>query len=575
MNLGFSKKGGGAADAPPLSFLRLDYSSFRSLVAILGRAWSRFDRRFIFAVLAWWVCVVPSVHALDEAAVNRLADEDSDVKIEAINSFVTAGDVAAIPLLRALLDENLQRFGKRLVIVADDKATDAVTGASVDTSTGQLEPITINNRLRGVLEGAIAVLKLRSSKREERIAAAKAVIDDPSEDMLPLIKSALEKEPDKEVKSLLAQARAMIEIKSGDTAVRRAAVKLLGESATPQAKQILESLLLKNADGSFVEPDAGVRQEIQRAISAIETQFLLPQLAGALFSGLSLGSVLLLAALGLAITFGLMGIINMAHGEMLMLGAYTTYVVQLLFRSYLPAYIDWYVVVAVPAAFLVAALVGIALERSVIRFLYGRPLETLLTTWGVSLILIQFVRMVFGAQNVEVANPSWMSGGWDLGADVVLPYNRIVIVFFAALVVLAMALLLSRTRLGLYVRAVTQNRGMADCMGIPTPRVDWLTFGLGSGIAGLGGVALSQIGNVGPDLGQSYIVDCFMVVVLGGVGQLAGTVLAAVGLGEINKFLEPFTGAVLGKIFVLILIILFIQKRPQGMFALKGRTLES
>jgi urea transport system permease protein len=285
--------------------------------------------------------------------------------------------------------------------------------------------------------------------------------------------------------------------------------------------------------------------------------------------------VLLLAALGLAITFGLMGIINMAHGEMLMIGAYTTYVVQLLFRNYFPGAFDAYVIAAVPAAFLVSALVGIALERSVIRHLYGRPLETLLTTWGISLILIQLARTIFGAQNVEVENPAWMSGGFALGGDVVLPYNRVVIVLFAAFVVVLVWLFLARTRLGLYVRAVTQNRKMADCMGIPTPRVDWLTFGLGSGIAGLGGVALSQIGNVGPDLGQSYIVDSFMVVVLGGVGQLAGTVIAALGLGEINKFLEPFTGAVLGKIIVLVFIILFIQKRPQGLFAMKGRAVEN
>ncbi len=241
----------------------------------------------------------------------------------------------------------------------------------------------------------------------------------------------------------------------------------------------------------------------------------------------------------------------------------------------LPNWLDWYIAAAVPMAFAVAALVGIALERTVIRFLYGRPLETLLTTWGISLMLTQLVRTLFGAQNVEVANPAWMSGGFSLGADVVLPYNRVVIILFAAFVVFLVWLFLARTRLGLYVRAVTQNRTMADCMGIPTPRVDWLTFGLGSGIAGLGGVALSQIGNVGPDLGQSYIVDSFMVVVLGGVGQLAGTIIAAIGLGEINKFLEPFTGAVLGKIFVLIIIILFIQKRPQGLFALKGRMAES
>ncbi len=331
----------------------------------------------------------------------------------------------------------------------------------------------------------------------------------------------------------------------------------------------------KNADGTYAEPDQTVRDEAREAIRAIDQRFVIPQILGTLFYGLSLGSVLLLAALGLAITFGLMGIINMAHGEMLMIGAYATYVIQGIFRSYFPGALDAYILAAVPAAFLTSALVGIALERTVIRHLYGRPLETLLTTWGISLILIQTVRTIFGAQNVEVANPSWMSGGWDLGGDVTLPYNRVVIVFFAAFVVFLVWLFLSRTRLGLYVRAVTQNRTMADCMGIPTPRVDWLTFGLGSGIAGLGGVALSQIGNVGPDLGQSYIVDSFMVVVLGGVGQLSGTIIASIGLGEVNKFLEPYAGAVLGKIFVLIFIILFIQRRPQGLFALKGRTAET
>jgi urea transport system permease protein len=318
-----------------------------------------------------------------------------------------------------------------------------------------------------------------------------------------------------------------------------------------------------------------VRDEAQKAIRAIDGRSVIPQALGTLFYGLSLGSILLLAALGLAITFGLMGIINMAHGEMLMIGAYTTYVVQTVFRGYFPGVLDAYIVVAVPAAFLVSGMVGVALERTVIRHLYGRPLETLLTTWGISLVLIQTVRTIFGAQNVEVANPSWMSGGFDLGADIVLPYNRVVIVLFAAFVVFLVWLFLSRTRLGLYVRAVTQNRAMADCMGIPTPRVDWMTFGLGSGIAGLGGVALSQIGNVGPDLGQSYIVDSFMVVVLGGVGQLWGTIIAAIGLGEVNKFLEPYAGAVLGKIFVLVFIILFIQRRPQGLFALKGRTAET
>jgi urea transport system permease protein len=259
---------------------------------------------------------------------------------------------------------------------------------------------------------------------------------------------------------------------------------------------------------------------------------------------------------------------------MLMIGAYATYVMQTVFRRYAPGLIDWYVIAAVPFAFVVAALVGMALERSVIRWLYGRPLETLLATWGISLLLMQSVRTLFGAQNVEVSNPSWMSGGVTVLGGLVLTYNRLVIMAFALLVLFLVWVLLNRTRLGLFVRAVTQNRHMADCVGVPTGRIDMLTFGLGSGIAGLGGVALSQLGNVGPDLGQGYIVDSFMVVVLGGVGQLAGTIIAALGLGELNKILEPYAGAVLGKIAILVLIVLFVQKRPQGLFALRTRSLD-
>jgi len=518
---------------------------------------------------------MPAAHALDGALAQQLAAEDNDTKLDAITKILASGERAAVPLFRAMQADALKLFGGRLVIVADDGSVrDALAGGAVEAPPEKLESIIVNNRVRGALDGAIAALNLGSPERDERLAAATAVANDPRAAMLPLIIAALAREADGEVKAQLKQAQALIEIKSDDAAVRRAAAKLLGESGNPQAKLLLNALLQKNSDGSFAEIDAGVRAEAQKALQAIERSLILPYLLGALFSGVSLGSVLLLAALGLAITFGLMGIINMAHGEMLMLGAYATYFVQSLFRVYLPDALDWYLIAAIPVAFMVSGLVGVGLERGVIRFLYGRPLETLLTTWGISLVLIQLVRTIFGAQNVEVANPSWMSGGYDLGADVVLPYNRIAIIIFAALVVLLMWLFLARTRLGLYVRAVTQNRSMADCMGIPTPRVDGLTFGLGSGIAGLGGVALSQIGNVGPDLGQSYIIDSFMVVVLGGVGQLAGTIIAAIGLGEINKILEPFVGAVLGKIIVLILIILIIQKRPQGMFALKGRVAE-
>jgi urea transport system permease protein len=296
---------------------------------------------------------------------------------------------------------------------------------------------------------------------------------------------------------------------------------------------------------------------------------------GALFTGASLGSILLLVALGLAITYGLMGVINMAHGELMMVGAYATYVVQALVRSHAPGLFDYYLALAIPMAFLTAALVGVVMERVVLRHLYGRPLETLLATWGISLILMQAVRSVFGAQNVAVENPSWMSGGIEVLANLSLPWNRVLIVVFALMVLAAVALLISQTRLGLFVRGVTQNRAMASCMGVNTARIDTYAFALGSGIAGLAGCALSQIGNVGPDLGQGYIVDAFMVVVLGGVGQLAGTVYAALGLGVLNKLLEGWTGAVLAKIAVLVFIIVFIQKRPQGLFAMKGRSAEA
>jgi urea transport system permease protein len=296
---------------------------------------------------------------------------------------------------------------------------------------------------------------------------------------------------------------------------------------------------------------------------------------GVVFSGISLGSILLLVALGLAITYGLMGVINMAHGELMMIGAYATYCVQVLFQKFFPSAFNWYLLASVPVAFLASALVGAVLERGVIRFLYGRPLETLLATWGISLVLMQAVRSLFGAQNVGVENPAWMSGGVQVFGNLSLPYNRIVIIAFAACVLLGVALLIGKTRLGLFVRAVTQNRPIASCMGVNTARVDTYAFALGSGIAGLAGCALSQVGNVGPDLGQSYIVDAFMVVVLGGVGQLAGTVIAALGLGVLNKFLEGLTGAVLAKIAVLVLIVIFIQKRPQGIFAMKGRSAET
>ncbi|SEM88524.1 urea transport system permease protein [Pseudomonas sp. ok272] len=434
---------------------------------------------------------------------------------------------------------------------------------------GQPKTLRLNNRLRGLIDTAQASHQLLAADARLRLAAAQHLLKSATPSQLTFLGQRLANEADPSVHAALSLALANLQLVDRDPAVRLAAVRLLGETGEPSARPRLEGLL---APG--VESDAGVLTAAQTSLAQVKRKLLLGEWLGQAFSGLSLGSILLLAALGLAITFGLLGVINMAHGEMLMLGAYCTYVVQLLFQRFAPTAIEFYPLLALPVAFFVTAGIGMALERTVIRHLYGRPLETLLATWGISLMLIQLVRLVFGAQNVEVANPAWLSGGLLVLPNLVLPYNRLVIIAFALCVVVLTWLLLNKTRLGLNVRAVTQNRPMAACCGVPTGRVDMLAFGLGSGIAGLGGVALSQIGNVGPDLGQSYIIDSFLVVVLGGVGQLAGSVFAAFGLGVANKILEPQIGAVLGKILILALIIVFIQKRPQGLFALKGRVID-
>ncbi|WP_405124489.1 urea ABC transporter permease subunit UrtB [Pseudomonas alloputida] len=429
--------------------------------------------------------------------------------------------------------------------------------------------VRLNNRLRGLIDNALASHQLLSDSSDTRLAAAQQLQKSAQPAQMAFLDRRFAAEPDAAVQAALGLALANLQLGASEPAVRLAAVRLLGETGDPLARTRLEALLQPDA-----ERDPGVRTAAETSLAQVKRKLLVGELLGQAFSGLSLGSVLLLAALGLAITFGLLGVINMAHGEMLMLGAYSTYMVQVLLQRFAPGAIEFYPLIALPVAFAVSAGVGMALERTVIRHLYGRPLETLLATWGISLILIQAIRLLFGAQNVEVSNPAWLSGGIQLLPNLVLPYNRLVIIGFALAVVLLTWLLLNRTRLGLNVRAVTQNRNMAACCGVSTGRVDMLAFGLGSGIAGLGGVALSQVGNVGPDLGQSYIIDSFLVVVLGGVGQLAGSLWAAFGLGIANKLLEPQIGAVLGKILILALIILFIQKRPQGLFALKGRVID-
>ena len=529
--------------------------------------------RRVVAIIAISCCAaLPSLSALalPPELVHDLALGENEEKVKAIAALVASGDAGALPLLQSLLNGEVQTAGETVLRVKDGTATDLATGARIDPVPESREDVVLNNRVRRELATAIAALQLVATDRTTRLAAAQALQRGADEDMLPVIQRALEKEQDAQIKLLLTLTQATVQLTSTDKPTRIGAIRALAESRDSNTKTLLLPLLEKKG-ADFAEPDSDVRAEAELSLRAIESRLETGEMVGRVFSGISLGSILLLAALGLAITYGLMGVINMAHGELIMIGAYATYVVQNLFRAYLPGAFDFYLLAALPAAFIASAATGMVMERTVIRFLYGRPLETLLATWGISLILIQAVRTIFGAQNVQVENPAWMSGGVEFFSNLVLPYSRIVIIGFAAAVVMLIALLLTRTRLGLFVRGVTQNRSMADALGVPTGRVDTYAFGLGSGIAGLAGCALSQIGNVGPDLGQSYIVDSFMVVVLGGVGQLAGTVYAAMGLGIANKFLEAWSGAVLAKIALLVFIIVFIQKRPQGLFALKGR----
>ncbi|BEG75721.1 urea ABC transporter permease subunit UrtB [Achromobacter xylosoxidans] len=536
--------------------------------------------KFLRHLLLAWLLATPALAAhaaasgVDAALLAPLAGDDTDARLQAIATLGQQPGPGAAAVLQALGNDLLYALPDGRVLVGDGKgqAIDPVTGTALALPP-EASGIAINNRLRRAIEAALAGSRLFSDNPQERLAAARRLQQSGDPARLPLLEKALAAEKDAAVRAALEIAQASLELKSADPAVRRHAVELLGRTDNAAFRPTLAALT-QQQDGVYAEPDAGVREAAANALKRIDRHLATIEWAGNLFYGLSLGSVLLLAALGLAITFGLMGVINMAHGELLMIGAYVTYLVQTAFRAWLPGWLDWYVAAALPLAFVITALVGMALERTVIRWLYGRPLETLLATWGISLMLMQGVRTLFGAQNVEVGNPSWMSGGFTVLGGLVLTYNRLVIIGFALFVVFLVWALLNHTRLGLFVRAITQNRRMADCVGVPTGRVDMLAFGLGSGIAGLAGVALSQLGNVGPDLGRGYIVDSFMVVVLGGVGQLAGTVIAALGLGGVNKFLEPYAGAVMAKITILVLIVLFVQKRPQGLFAPRGRSVE-
>src|SRR5438477_8639101 len=517
------------------------------------------------------VVALPAFAGPFEDAVGKFATDDFSDTDEAIGAVAASGNPQAFAIISALQDGRLMFDAdtkKVYVNQPDGKVIDAATGAAVDRLPDSAEAVRLNNRVRRTVEAALGGLTLLSPDPAKRVDAAQSVFKTHDAAMLPVIDGALAKETNKAAKLAFSQARAAILLFKSDATE----AEKLEAVATIKARGDQEALALLNDIGGDQPP--AVANAAAAAIAAIQSYLSLWSGVQNAWYGLSLGSVLLLAAIGLAITFGVMGVINMAHGEMVMIGAYVTFVVQETIRTSFPGLFDYSLLMAVPLAFLVAGAIGVLIERSIIRFLYGRPLETLLATWGLSLVLQQAVRTMFGPTNREVGNPSWMSGAFDLG-QITITYNRLWILCFTLAVFAILLAMLRFTALGLEMRAVTQNRRMAASMGIATSRVDALTFGLGSGIAGIAGVALSQIDNVSPNLGQSYIIDSFMVVVFGGVGNLWGTLVGAFTLGIANKFIEPVAGAVLGKIAILVLIILFIQKRPRGLFALKGRAVEA
>ena len=510
-----------------------------------------------------------------DVLVDALAPGSFKEREAAVMALVASGDPGVVKVLEALAAGDLHaRKSDTKVFIAKSsgavmRLTHPLTGAELGEAPKlELDKIKVNNALRRVIANALSGLALFSPDAAARRAAAAAVLKSGDPASLPALEKALARESDSAVASLMKDAIAAATLRSDRSETDKLAAI---EALSQQANQTTSGLL-----SAFAATAEG-RLKTAALAAALQNDAALAMWAVAqnVWYGISLGSVLLLAAIGLAITFGVMGVINMAHGEMVMLGAYSTYVVQQLFRDYLPESVGLALIAALPAAFLVAGSTGIVIERCVIRFLYGRPLETLLATWGVSLILQQGIRTIFGPTNKEVSTPPWMSGSIELAGGLSLTMNRLVIVMFALTVFAALMLVIRRSAFGLEMRAVTQNRAMASAMGIRSGFVDAMTFGLGSGIAGIAGVALSQLDNVSPNLGQSYIIDSFLVVVFGGAGNLWGTLVGAMTLGVANKFLEPFAGAVLGKILILVAVILFIQKRPRGLFALKGRWVEA
>jgi urea transport system permease protein len=523
--------------------------------------------RLLVLLLLSGLCWPMAARADDPLA--ELASGSFNGVRQGVEDLALSGNPRAATIISALQEGRLYFTPDQTLLIkaADDSYVNASTGAAVADAGFGVKPVRLNNSVRGAIDAALGSLRLFDAKASVRLDAAEAVFQSHDPAAIPALDRALAKETDASVKRRMEQARAAAVLSDPDAKPdgRMAAVSVLRARGDQASRSLLSALAGQTGP---------VADAASAAVVSIDHVLQMWSLAQSVYYGISLGSVLLLAAAGLAITFGVMGVINMAHGEMVMIGAYVTFVVQQLMHAYLPSLYGISLLIAVPMAFLVSGGVGVVVERSLIRWLYGRPLETLLATWGLSLVLQQVVRSLFGANNQDVDTPGWMSGAYQLGG-LTLTWNRMYIILFAFLVVAALMAALRYTPLGLRMRAVTQNRRMAAAMGIRTPWIDALTFGLGSGIAGIAGVALSQIDNVSPNLGQGYIIDSFMVVVFGGVGNLWGTTLGALTLGIVNKFLEPIAGAVLGKIIVLILLILFVQRNPRGMFPLKGRAVEA
>ena len=541
--------------------------------------------RTLLWLLAGLVLVFPGLASPQDdgflATLGELREASFSDKEGIVERLGEGGHPSARPVLAAWLDDRLvvRQSDQRILIVksideslASLELVDPVSQRDAGSAArDDLAKIGTNNHLRRQLKIALGRFDLSSPDPAVRLGAVREMLRALDEPSIALMRKRVGLEKDAAVKGEIETGLALAALDGSDPKGRREAIAALAHKLRPDVRNRLASLLEKSADGTFTESDAEVRRAAAAAVRTIDQKRAVYSGVETLFFGLSLGSVLVLVAIGLAITFGVMGVINMAHGELMMLGAYTTYVVQLA----MPNHIGASVLVAIPAAFLVAGAAGVVLERTIIRFLYGRPLETLLATFGVSLVLQQLVRSIFSANNRAVETPAWMSGTLQLNEALSITYNRLYIILFTMLVFAILVIVLKRTRLGLDIRAVAQNRAMARAMGVRSQLVDAMTFGLGSGIAGVAGVALSQLTNVGPNLGQSYIIDSFMVVVFGGVGNLWGTLIGGMAMGIVNKLLEPYAGAVLGKILVLVALILFIQRRPRGLFPQVGRAAEA